>query len=109
MIPKIIHFFWFGKGDKSDVILKCIESWKEFAPEYQIKEWNETNFDVNFCKYTREAYRLKKWAFVCDVARLKVIMEEGGIYLDTDIELKRPLDDLVKNVCEDKTKTFFCL
>lgn len=104
-IPKVIHLFWFGRGKKSDLILKCIESWKKFAPDYQIKEWNEDNFDVNFCKRSRQAYEEKKWAFVADIARLKVLHDEGGIYLDTDVELIRPLDDLVNST--SGSDTFF--
>ncbi|WP_173553372.1 glycosyltransferase family 32 protein [Sharpea azabuensis] len=92
MIPKVIHYCWFGRNEKSDLIKRCIESWKKYCPEYQIIEWNEDNFDVNTCEYTRKAYFAKKWAFVSDYARLKIIFENGGIYLDTDVELKQGLD-----------------
>lgn len=93
MIPKVIHYCWFGRNEKSDLIKSCIESWQKYCPEYQIIEWNENNFDVNTCEYTREAYLARKWAFVSDYARLKIIFENGGIYLDTDVELKKGLDN----------------
>lgn len=86
-IPKVIHYCWFGGNPKSEIILKCISSWKKFCPEYQIVEWNEQNFDVNAIPFMRDAYRAKKWAFVSDVARLKILYEHGGIYMDTDVEL----------------------
>ena len=94
MIPKIIHYCWFGRGEKPELVQRCIESWRKFCPDYEIVEWNEDNFDINICQYTREAYRAKKWAFVSDLARLIIVYENGGIYLDTDVELKRGLDDL---------------
>lgn len=99
-IPKIIHLFWFGKGEKGELIESCIASWKKYAPDYQIMEWNENNFDVNFCERSKQAYAASKWAFVADVARLKVIYEMGGIYLDTDIQLTAPLNDLIKEANE---------
>lgn len=95
-IPKVIHFCWFGGEQKSELIKKCIASWKKYCPSYEIKEWNEQNFDVNCCLYTKEAYEAKKWAFVSDYVRLWIIFNEGGIYLDTDVELIKPLDDLLK-------------
>lgn len=73
-IPKKIHMFWFGRGKKDDIINKCIESWRVWTPDWQIIEWNEDNFDVNFCERSREAYAAKKWAFVADIARLKFFM-----------------------------------
>lgn len=91
---KKIHYCWFGNNLKSDLILKCIESWKKFCPEYEIIEWNESNFDINYCKYSKEAYNAKKWAFVSDVCRFVVLSQYGGIYLDTDVELLRTIDDL---------------
>lgn len=103
-IPKIIHLFWFGRGEKSALIKECIASWKEYAPDYQIKEWNEDNFDVNFCERAKQAYAAKKWAFVADVARLKVIYEQGGIYLDTDVKLLAPIEKLLN---ETKNATSF--
>ena len=77
MIPKVIHYCWFGRNEKSDLINRCIESWQKHCPDYQIVEWNEDNFDANTCEYTREAYCAKKWAFVSDYARLKIIFEKG--------------------------------
>lgn len=96
MIPKVIHYFWFGGGELSPLMKRCIESWKKFAPDYEIKEWNESNFDINYCSYTKKAYEEKKYAFVADVARLYVIYEYGGIYMDVDVELLAPIDDLMK-------------
>ena len=87
MIPKKIHYCWFGNAPKSDLILKCIDSWKKYLPEYEICEWNESNYDVNCCAFSKDAYCAKKWAFVSDVARLKILYEHGGIYIDTDVEL----------------------
>lgn len=87
MIPKTIHYCWFGRGEKSDLINNCIESWKKHLPDYEIIEWNEDNFDVNICKYTEQAYKARKWAFVADYARLYALYEFGGIYLDTDMML----------------------
>ncbi len=87
MIPKIIHYCWFGNGEKNDVIKKCIESWKVNCPDYEIMEWNESNFDVNAYAFTKEAYENKKWAFVSDVARLEALIQYGGFYLDTDVEI----------------------
>jgi mannosyltransferase OCH1-like enzyme len=96
MIPKQIHYCWFGGNPLPDSAKKCIESWKKFCSDYEIIEWNESNFDVNCCEYVHEAYEAKKWAFVSDVARLYIVAEHGGIYLDTDVELIKPLDSLLK-------------
>lgn len=85
MIPKIIHYCWFGRNPKPDVVLQYIQIWKDKMPDYQIKEWNEDNFDYKKLRYTREAYKAKKFAFVSDVARLFALYNYGGIYLDTDI------------------------
>lgn len=87
MIPKIIHYCWFGKSEKPDIIKKCIESWHKYCPDFEIKEWNESNIDINAISYMADAYKAKKWAFVSDVARLIVLKEYGGIYLDTDVEV----------------------
>ena len=96
MIPKTIHYCWFGGGEKSKLIQKCIKSWKRVCPEYTITEWNESNFDfVTAPAYVRQAYAAKKWAIASDYARLKILYENGGIYLDTDVELIRPLTDLL--------------
>lgn len=94
-IPKVIHYCWFGENPKNKMVLKCIRSWKRYCPGYEIMEWNETNFDVNAIPYTAQAYACGKWAFVSDYARLKIIYDCGGIYLDTDVELKKPLDPLL--------------
>lgn len=87
MIPKIIHYCWFGGASKSEVIEKCIASWRKYCPEWEIKEWNETNYDVKAHPFTKTAYEAKKWAFVSDVARLDILFKHGGIYLDCDVEL----------------------
>lgn len=94
-IPKIIHYCWFGKNPLPELAEKCIASWKKYCPDYQIIRWDESNFDVDSFAYTREAYDARKWAFVSDVARLCALREYGGIYLDTDMELLKPLDDLL--------------
>lgn len=99
MIPKVIHYCWFGGNPLPELVLKCIESWEKYCPEYEIKKWDEKCFDVNAVSYTREAHQAKKWAFVSDYARLKIIYDYGGIYLDTDVELIRPLDSLLKEHC----------
>ncbi len=94
MIPKKIHYFWFGKAEKSDLEKECISRFSAFAPDFEIKEWNEENFDVSQHPYTRAAYSEKKWAFVSDYARLKVLQIEGGIYLDTDMWLAKDITEL---------------
>lgn len=95
-IPKKIHYCWFGKNPLPKAVLKCIESWKRYCPDYEIIQWNESNFNVHEIQYTSEAYANQKWAFVSDYARLKVIYENGGIYLDTDVELIQSLDSLLE-------------
>ncbi len=95
-IPKVIYYCWFGKGKMPALSEKCIESWKKYCPDYKIVCINEDNFDINQNKYAREAYDARKWAFVSDFARLKVLYDKGGIYLDTDVELIKPLDELIK-------------
>lgn len=97
MIPKKIHYCWFGRGEKTKDVLKCIDSWRKYCPDYEIIEWNEDNFDVNAHPYTKQAYEAKKWAFVSDYARLYVVYNEGGIYLDTDVEVVKGLDPLLDN------------
>ena len=99
MIPKKIHYCWFGKNPLPNEVKKCIESWKLFCPDYEIIEWNEENYDVFKIDYMAEAYKAKKYAFVSDYARLDIIYNNGGIYLDTDVELIRPLDDLLHHSC----------
>lgn len=95
MIPKKIHYCWFGRGEKPKLAKKCIESWKKYCPDYEIIEWNEDNFDVYATKYTRFCYENKKWAFLSDYVRLWVVERYGGIYFDTDVEVIRPFDELL--------------
>jgi putative flippase GtrA len=92
MIPKIIHWCWFGHGQVPPMAQKCIRSWKEKLPDYEIKEWNEDNFDVNSVRYVSEAYQKRKFAFVTDYVRLYALYNEGGIYMDSDVEVLRRLD-----------------
>lgn len=96
-IPKIIHYCWFGGGALPESAVRCIESWKRHCPDYEIREWNEKNSDLESCAYVREAYAAKKWAFVSDVIRLQALSEHGGIYMDTDVELLRPLDGFLQH------------
>ena len=95
MIPKKIHYCWFGRGEMSELALKCIESWHKYMPDYEYKPWNEDNFDIDSFQYAKEAYEAKKYAFVSDVARLYALKNEGGIYLDVDFEVFKPFDDLL--------------
>lgn len=95
-IPKVIHYCWFGGNPLPETVHKCMESWKRFCPDYEIKCWNESNYDVNACDYTKEAYEAGKWAFVSDCARFEILYLHGGIYLDTDVEIIRPLDDILE-------------
>lgn len=97
MIPKIIHYCWFGKSEKPELIKAYINTWKSICPDYEIIEWNENNFDINCYRFTKQAYEQKKWAFVSDVARLYALYECGGIYMDTDVELLKPLDEFLVN------------
>ena len=97
MIPKVIHYCWFGGKQKDKLSLKCIESWKKYCPDYEIIEWNESNYDITKNQYMYEAYQAKKWAFVSDYVRLDVIYNFGGIYLDTDVEIIKPIDNLLNN------------
>ena len=91
MIPKVIHYCWFGGKPIPNDVKKCINSWKKKCGDYEIKCWNESNFDVNAHPFTKAAYEAKAWAFVSDYARLKVVYDHGGIYLDTDVELLKKL------------------
>ena len=97
MIPKIIHYCWFGHNELPPLAKKCIASWRAFLPDYEIKEWNEDNFDVNSIPYIAQAYKHQKYAFVSDYARFKILHEYGGIYLDTDVELIKPLNELLSD------------
>ena len=95
MIPKVIHYCWFGRNPLPPLATMCIESWRKYLPDYEIKEWNEDNFDVNIIPYTREAYQAKKYAFVSDYARFWILYHHGGLYFDTDVELIKPIDDII--------------
>ena len=95
MIPKIIHYCWFGGNPLPALAVKCIESWKKYLPDYEIKEWNEDNFDVHSSQYSSEAYQAKKYAYVSDYARFWALYNEGGLYFDTDVEIIKPLDDII--------------
>lgn len=94
-IPKVIHYCWFGGNPLPEMAIKCIDSWKKYCPDYEIVEWNEKNFDIDSFAYAREAYEAKKWAFVSDVARLYALVEQGGIYMDTDVELVKGLESIL--------------
>ena len=112
MIPKVIHYCWFGRNPLPDSAKKCIASWGKFLPDYEIKEWNENNFDVNKIPYIKEAYKAKKYAFVSDYARFLVLYNYGGLYFDTDVEIIRSIDDIIEKGafmgCEgDSTTTEF--
>lgn len=95
MIPKKIHYCWFGRNPLPESAQKCIASWRKYLPDYEIIEWNEDNFDVNSIPYTAQAYEAKKYAFVSDYARFKILYEHGGLYFDTDVEVIRPMDDII--------------
>ena len=95
MIPKKIHYCWFGGKPLNKLGKKCLESWKKYFPDYEIIEWNESNFDITCCQYVREAYDAKKWAFVSDYARFKILYEQGGVYFDTDVEVIKSFDDIL--------------
>ncbi|WP_054028511.1 glycosyltransferase family 32 protein [Bacillus sp. FJAT-28004] len=94
-IPRILHYCWFGRGEKSNKIQKCMDSWKRHLSEYTIIEWNEDNFDIYSKRYVKEAYLAGKFAFVSDYVRLHALYHHGGIYLDTDVEVLKPLDSFL--------------
>lgn len=97
-IPKIIHYCWFGGKPKPPLAEKCIKSWKKYCPDYQIIEWNEENFDVSTApKYVQQAYEARRWAFVTDFVRLKALTEQGGVYMDTDVEVVKSLDPFLQH------------
>ena len=96
MIPKIIHYCWFGGKEKPEIVKDCIESWKKHMPDWEFKEWNENNFDINYNEYTKKSYEAKKWAFTSDIARLWALYNYGGIYMDTDVKVFQPLDKFLK-------------
>ena len=95
MIPKVIHYCWFGRNPLPRSARKCIDSWRRFFPDYEIMEWNEDNFDVNSIPYTAGAYAAGKYAFVSDFARFKILREHGGIYFDTDVEVIASFQDIL--------------
>lgn len=97
MIPKRIHYVWLGHGEKSEKIKKCIESWKKFMPDWEICEWNETNFDVNYNEFTKQSYALKQYAFTSDVIRLWALYHFGGIYMDTDVMVYKSLEPFLND------------
>lgn len=97
MIPKVIHYCWFGGNPLPKSAEKCINSWRKHFPGYEIKEWNESNYDVNKIAYTSQAYAAKKYAFVSDYARFDIIYTYGGVYFDTDVEVIKPFDDILEN------------
>ena len=100
-IPKVIHYCWFGNTDIPQEYRNFISTWKIHCPDYQVKRWDESNFDISQNEYMREAYKKKRWAFVSDYARIKILYDHGGIYLDCDVELCKSLDDFL-------TADFFC-
>ena len=108
MIPKVIHYCWFGGNPLPASAKKCIASWRKYLPDYEIKEWNESNFDVNIIPYTAEAYKAKKYAFVSDYARFWILYKYGGLYFDTDVEVIKNMDDIIAKGafmgCENEAK-----
>ncbi len=96
MIPKTIHYCWFGRGEKPKLSEKCIASWKKYCPDYEIIEWNEDTFNVNLNDYTRFTYEHKLYAYLSDYARLWAVEQQGGVYFDTDVELIKPLNELLE-------------
>ncbi len=96
MIPKIIHYCWFGGNPLPKSAKKCIASWKKYCPDYEIREWNESNYDVRKIPYISQAYDAKKYAFVSDYARFDILYKHGGLYFDTDVEVIRSFDDILE-------------
>lgn len=95
---KTIHYFWFGGSPKTRLIEKCIASWHKYFPDFEIKEWNEENFDVRQNEYISQAYDAKKYAFVSDFARFKVLYDEGGLYFDTDVEVVKSFSSKITRI-----------
>ena len=96
MIPKIIHYCWFGRGPKPEQLLRYMKTWQQMLPDYEIREWNESNFDVSQYVYSREAYAMGSYAHVSDVCRLHALYHCGGVYLDTDVEVVGSFDPYLK-------------
>ena len=96
MIPKTIHYCWFGGAPLPPLAKKCLKSWRKYCPDYKIKRWDESNFDINICRYVKEAYETKKYAFVTDFVRLWALVKFGGIYMDTDVEVLKSLDPILQ-------------
>lgn len=94
-LPRKIHYCWFGGSPLGEKEVACIESWKKYLPDFEIVRWDESNFNVRCCDYVSEAYDSKKWAFVSDYARFKILFDNGGLYFDTDVELIKPIDDII--------------
>ena len=97
MIPKIIHYCWFGHGEYDEKIKYCMDTWQKVCPDYEIMRWDEDSFDLGQCRYAEQAYEKKRWAFVTDYVRLKVLDQYGGIYLDTDMELLTSFDGMLND------------
>ena len=97
MIPRIIHYCWFGRGEKPELAKKCIASWRKSCPDFEIREWNEDNCDYLAMPFMAEAYAAKKYAFVSDVMRLIVLEQYGGVYFDTDVEVLRDITPLLND------------
>lgn len=96
-IPKVLHYIWLGGNPLPKITEKCIESWKKFCPDYEIKRWDESNLNIDINQYCRQAYDAKKFAFASDVLRYYILKNEGGIYLDIDVELLKPIDEFLEN------------
>lgn len=96
MIPKVIHYCWFGGKPLNALGNRCLASWYRYFPDYEIVQWNENNVDLTNCQYACEAYAEKKWAFVSDYVRFKILYEQGGIYFDTDVEIIKSFDDILQ-------------
>lgn len=94
-MDKVIHYCWFGRGEKPTLVQKCIASWKKFCPDYEIVEWNEDNFDIHSCRFVEEAYSDRNFAFVSDYVRAFVLYNNGGIYMDTDVEVLKSFDEFL--------------